>query len=237
MKRTISFLIAIIGSIALISPIYAADEADKQVGEADRQLQIEPSEYHDEQLQPRNSKIKTIPDMERQDVTVQEQPSQRVISMPVFDQKGEEIGKIQDISLDTRNGRIQYVAISLNSTGEGAEEDIAIPLEAVCFDQDKVVLTIDESKLEGAPKLREHGSDDDFQRDLQSHYGITSPWPGDRDGQKMTDVSPKNPINDKIKVDSKDNKLQNKDDSQLMNTDSRNLIVELRKMLLLCYPR
>jgi sporulation protein YlmC with PRC-barrel domain len=236
MKRTISILIAIIGSIALISPIYAADETE-------RQLQVEPSGSYDEQLRPstikiRSLKIMTIPDMERQDVTLHKQSSQWTISMPIFDQKGEEIGKIQDISLDTRNGKIQYVAISLSSTGARIEEDIAIPLEALCFDQDKVVLTIDESKLEGAPKLKGPVSDDDFQRDLQSHYGITSPWPGDGDdGRKMTDVSPKNPIDDKIKLDSNDNKLQNKEASRQMSTDTRNLIAELRKMLLLCYPR
>jgi sporulation protein YlmC with PRC-barrel domain len=231
MKSTISFLITIIGSIALTNPIYAANEAD-------RQLQVEPSEYHDEQLRPRITNIKTSPDMERQDVTLQKQSSQRIISMPVFDQKGEEIGEIQDINLDTRNGKIQYVTISPNSTGAGAEEDIAIPLEVLCFDQNKVVLTIDESILEGAPRLKGPGSDDNFQRDLQSHYGIASPWPGDRDdGQKMTDVQPKNPINDKIKVDSQDNKLQNREGSQQMSAEARNLITELRKMLLLCYPR
>jgi sporulation protein YlmC with PRC-barrel domain len=236
MKRTISFLIAIIGSLALLSPINAAEEADSQ-------LQVEPSEYHDEQLQPRiikikTIKIKTIPDMERQDITLLKQSSQGIISMPIFNQKGEEIGEIQDINLDTRNGKIQYVTISPNGTGAGAEEDIAIPLEVLCFIQEKVVLTIDESILEGAPRLKDPGSDDNFQRDLQSHYGIASPWPGDRDdGQKMTDVKPKNPLNDKIKLDSKDNKLQNKDDSQQMNSETRNLTAELRKMLLFCYPR
>jgi len=230
MKRTISFFITIIGLIALISPIYAAEEAD-------RQLQAEPSEQS-EQSRPRIINIKQSPIIERQDVTSQKQSSQRLISMPVFDQKGEEIGEIQDINLDTRNGKIQYVTISPNGTGAGAEEDIAIPLEVLCFDQEKVVLTIDESILEGAPRLKGPGSDDNFQRDLQSHYGIASPWSGDRDdGQKMTDVKPKNPLNDKIKLDSKDNKLQNKEDSLQMNSESRNLIAELRKMLLFCYPR
>lgn len=231
MKRTISFLITIIGLIALISPIYAE-------GEADRQLQVEPSEYHDEQSRPRIINIKQIPIMERQDVTLHKQSLQRLISMPVFDLKGKQIGKIQDINLDTRNGKIQYVTISPNSTGAGAEEDIAIPLEVLSFDQEKVVLTIDESILEGAPRLKGPGSDDNFQRDLQSHYGIASPWSGDRDdGQKMTDVKPKNLINDKIKLDSKDNKLQNRDDSQQMSAESRNLTAELRKMLLLYYQR
>jgi sporulation protein YlmC with PRC-barrel domain len=230
MKNIIAFLIIIIGSIALIHPICAEDKIDKQVGEADRQLQVEPSEHEDRQIPADVTKKDMNRDMMRQDSASSYQTSQGILKISVFDRQGDEIGEIQEIRLDTRHGKIQYVTIS----PESGKEDIAVPLQALCFDQNKVVLAIDESKLEGAPSLKDLSSDKEFQLELQNYFGIAPVWPEERD-QKFG-VSEKDPIKGNINLKSDDNKMQHKGNSEQMSPESRNLISELRKMLLLCNP-
>jgi sporulation protein YlmC with PRC-barrel domain len=229
MKNLIAFLITIIGSIALINPICAEDAIDKQVGEADRQLQVEPSEYEDQHIRARDTKKDMNRDMVGQASASPDQPSRGIVRMPVFDQQGEEIGEIQEIRLDTRDGKIQYFTISTESA-----EDIAVPLQALCFDRNKVVLAIDESKLEGAPSLKELSSDNEFQRELQNYYGIAPVWEEDPD-QKLG-VSGKDPVRGNINLKLDDNKMQHEGNSEQMSPESRNLISELRKMLLICNP-
>lgn len=234
MKLIVAFLISIIGSIVLINPIYAEDKGDKDVGEAERQLQVDPSVYEDEKVRARVTKKDTDEDMRRQDSKSHKQPSQVIVTMMVYDQQGKEIGEIQEIRLDTRDGKIQYVTLSQNSSEAGSEEDIAVPLEALCFDQNKVVLAIDENKLEGAPRVGDLDSDE-FQRDLQSYFGIAPAW--QEDGNKKFD-------SDANRQDSQDgtnlkpdkSKMQNDGNSNFMSPESKDLAAELRKMLLLCNP-
>jgi sporulation protein YlmC with PRC-barrel domain len=235
MKIIIAFLISIIGSIVLINPIYAEDTVDKQVGEADRQLQVDPSEYEDEKVRARVTKKNTDEDMRRQDSMTHKQPSQAIITMMVYDQQGKEIGEIQEIRLDTRDGKIQYVTLSQNSSEAGNEKDIAVPLEALCFDQNKVVLAIDENKLEGAPRVGDLSSDE-FQRDLQNYYGIAPSWQEEGKKKFCVDANRQDSIKDGINIKSDESKMQNDRNSRLMSPESRDLVSELRKMLLLCNP-
>jgi sporulation protein YlmC with PRC-barrel domain len=233
MKLIIAFLISIIGSIVLINPIYAEDTINKQVGEADRQLQVDPSEYEDEKIRSRVTEKNTDEDMRRQDSLSHKQPSQAIV-MTVYDKQGEEIGEIREIILDTRHGKIQYVTLSQRSE-TGNEEDIAVPLEALCFDQNKLVLTIDENILEGAPRVGDYNSDE-FQRDLQNYYGIAPSWQEDGNKKFGIDANQQDSIKDGIKLKSDESKMQNDKNTNLMSPESRELISEIRKMLLLCNP-
>src|SRR5690606_23115314 len=97
---------------------------------------------------------------QQQDTTSHKQPSQAIVNMIVYDRQGKEIGEIQEIRLDTRDGKIQYVTLSQEGSEAADQEDIAVPLEALCVDQNKVVLAIDENKLEGAPKVGDLDSDE-----------------------------------------------------------------------------
>ena len=235
MKKIIAFLISIIGSIVLINPIYAEDTADKQVGEADRQMQVDPSLYEEEKIRTPVTKKDMGGDMPRQDSKPHKQQSQVIVTMMVYDQQGKEVGEIQEIRLDTRNGKIQYFTLSQNSSEAGNEEDIAVPLEALCFDQNKVVLAIDENKLEGAPKVGGLNSDE-FQRDLQNHYGIAPFWKEDRSNKSGINVNLQDSIKDGINLKSDESNMQKDGSSTLMNSESKDLVTELRKMLLLCNP-
>lgn len=235
MKIIIAFLISIIGSIVFINPIYAEDKVDKPVGEADRQLQVDPSEYEDEKVRARVTKKDTDEDMRRQDSRSHKQPSQVIVTMMVYDQQGQEIGEIQEIRLDTRDGKIQYVTLSQNRSKTGNEEDIAVPLEALCFDQNKVVLALDENKLEGAPRVGDLNSDE-FQRDLQSYYGIAPSWHEDENKKFGEDAKRQDSLKDGMNIKSEKSTLQKDSDSKLMSPESKDLASELRKMLLLCNP-
>lgn len=234
MKKLFTFLISIIGSIILINPIYAEDTADKQVGEADRQMQVNPSQYEEEKNPARV--IKESDDKKRQqDTTSHKQPSQAIVTMMVYDRQGKEIGEIQEIRLDTRDGKIQYVTLSQESSEVANQEDIAVPLEALCVDQNKVVLAIDENKLEGAPKVGDLDSDE-FQRDLQNYYGIAPSWKDDGINKSGIDVSPQDSIKDGINLKSDESNIQKESNSTVMSPESKDLASELRKMLLLCNP-
>ncbi|MGB3222062.1 MAG: hypothetical protein WBB23_04595, partial [Desulforhopalus sp.] len=108
----------------------------------------------------------------------------------------------------------------------------AVPLEALCFAQNKIVLAFDENKLEGAPRVGDLNSDE-FQRDLQSYYGIAPSW--QEDGNKKFDADA-NRQDSQEDINLNESKMQNDGSSEFMSPESKDLAAELRKMLLLCNP-
>lgn len=104
--------------------------------------------------------------------------AKKLMGLSVVSQQDEKIGEIQDIMLDIQSGRITFVTLSKGGVlGIGGEEGIAVPLEALRFDPaaGQATLTVDKNKLENAPKQADMSSQD-FQRELQSHYGVSPAW-------------------------------------------------------------
>jgi sporulation protein YlmC with PRC-barrel domain len=202
MKKALSLLVTLIGSITLACPIYGADKATKL------------------------------------SVTSQPQSIQKIIDMRIFDRQGNEIGEIEDIRINPRNGQIYYVIVSKSITSSpGDDKDVAVPLEILSFLQDKVVLTVDQNKLDGAPRPEKLVSDDKFQRDLQSYYGIAYSWPRYSDDYQNT-IS-KNRIDQvggNIKSDINGDKIQKQESPEQMDPDASDLKNEFRKLLLIYNP-
>ena len=128
----------------------------------------------------------------------QAESADKLIGMKVVSRDGENIGEIQDLKIDTRNGRVNYVTVQKGGVmGIGGEEGIPVPLEAFQFTTENAKLTVDKTKLDNVPK-QSNMSDQEFQRDLQSHYGISPAWhegsqPGSMGGQSGTQsTSPMN---------------------------------------------
>jgi hypothetical protein len=100
--------------------------------------------------------------------------------MQVVSQTGVEIGEIKSATTDQNSGKIKFVTISKGGVLGMGGEDIAIPFEALRLDQqnEQATLTVNESKLDNAPQ-QANLSDDEFQRNLESHYGVAPAWEGE----------------------------------------------------------
>ncbi|MGB3223773.1 MAG: PRC-barrel domain-containing protein [Desulforhopalus sp.] len=94
--------------------------------------------------------------------------------MQVVSQEGDKIGEISKAHSDQQSGQVQFVIISKSD----AERDhVAVPLEALRFDEEKkqATLMVDESKLANAPK-QEDKSTQVFVFELEEHYGVAPAW-------------------------------------------------------------
>jgi sporulation protein YlmC with PRC-barrel domain len=106
--------------------------------------------------------------------------SEEIQGMQVVSQTGVEIGEIKSATTDQNSGKIKFVTISKGGVLGMGGEDIAIPFEALRLDQqnEQATLTVNESKLDNAPQ-QANLSDDEFQRNLESHYGVAPAWEGE----------------------------------------------------------
>jgi len=118
------------------------------------------------------------------------QSAQQVLGMTVVAKDGTDLGEIQDIKLDINSGRISYVTMSKGGMLGMMKENIAVPIEAFRFspESSQAMLTVDRTMLEDAPK-QANMSDEEFNRKLQSHYGVSPAWqqqrPQEKSMQKM----------------------------------------------------
>jgi sporulation protein YlmC with PRC-barrel domain len=118
--------------------------------------------------------------MTEQAGTAQSMSPEELKGMQVVSQTGEELGEIADVKTDEQSGQIQFVTISKGGVLGMGGEDIAVPLEAFRIDQesDRATLTVDQSKLDNAPQQADK-SNQEFQRELESHYGVSPAWEQD----------------------------------------------------------
>lgn len=145
-KITVSLLAAAV-TLVFTCPVFAADE------------------YKDSKKQ--TSKME-------QQQSGSSQSAKELMGMNVVSQQGEEVGEIQDIRLDTQSGRISYIILSRGGVLGIGDEGIAVPMEALQFNpgSDQVTLNAEQSKLDNAP-TQANKSDEEFKRELQSHYGVS----------------------------------------------------------------
>lgn len=155
MKKITVSIVTMLAALALTAPVYAAGEYKGTSG-----AKTESGELKGGQQRSMS----------------QAQSAEQILGMSVVSRDGENIGEIQDIKLDTRTGRVNYVTVQKGGVmGIGGEEGIPVPLEAFQFTEENAKLTVDKTKLDNAPK-QSGMSDQEFQRGLQSHYGISPAW-------------------------------------------------------------
>lgn len=154
MKKMTVSLVTIMTSLALSIPVYAATESQETAATQQDQL-----------LQSEKSLTRSADEL---------------IGMTIVSRNGEDLGEIQDIKIDIGTGKISHITVTKGGLlGVGGTKDIAVPLEAFSFSEDNVRLMVDESKLDSAPQQADM-ADEDFQRGLESHYGISPAWQEDR---------------------------------------------------------
>jgi len=108
-----------------------------------------------------------------------------ILGAKVINPEREDLGKIEDLVIDTRNNRVAYAILSFGGILGMGDKHFAIPWEAFSFDlSEKVaVLSVNKDRLKNAP-----GFDKDNWPDmastawgvqLHSHYGYRPYWEED----------------------------------------------------------
>jgi len=96
--------------------------------------------------------------------------SSTIVGDKVFNHLGEDLGKIKEIMLDIREGKIEYVVIEFGGFLGIAEKLFAVPFKALSIDTERHAFILNQKRevLEKAP-----GFDKDHWPETNSH-GMTS---------------------------------------------------------------
>jgi|GEM_PF-1197586 pentapeptide MXKDX repeat protein len=194
MKKT-TITIITTAALAFAMPLYAADDAvmesDSQEkagitqqgmnsgsneGEGLAQEGMKSDSQEGEGLAQEGMKSDSLEGEGLAQQSGQEITAEELEGMEVVSQEGEEIGEIKMITIDEESGEVKFVTFSKGGIlGMGGEE-IAAPLSAFEFGDDQARLTVHESKLKNVPKQTAEATDSDYQRDLETHYGVAPAW-------------------------------------------------------------
>jgi sporulation protein YlmC with PRC-barrel domain len=107
-----------------------------------------------------------------------------LIGYDVYNQQDEDLGDIQEIMLDTRNGRICYAVLSFGGFLGMGEKLFAVPWNALTLDSGnkRFVLNVDKEHLKNAPGFDKDAwpdmADKTWADDIHAYYG-TKPYPQD----------------------------------------------------------
>lgn len=181
MKKNTTTFVAALAMLALASPLYAAEE----IKNTDNQPKAGTTQYQEGQ---RAGTSPSAPG--QQPVASQSQPDMDIQGFEVYSQSGEEIGKITEVRTDKQSGEVQFVTLTKGGVVGIGGKDIALPLEAFKLDRknERATLTVSDAMLENAPTQADK-SDQDFQRELSSHYGIAPDWDDTKTGESQMDQS------------------------------------------------
>jgi len=104
-----------------------------------------------------------------------------VIGMKVYNAANEEVGKIDDLVLDTTTGKVRYAALAVGGFLGIGEKLFAVPWHALSMKQDGnktvVMFNIDKDRLRNAPGFdKDHWPDfgnEHFGNEIDKYYGVT----------------------------------------------------------------
>ncbi len=92
----------------------------------------------------------------------------------------EKVGEIEEVMMDTENGEVAYIVLSVNSGFLNlGSKYFAIPFEAFSFENhqdDVVILNVDKDKLENSPGFDKDnwpsGPQTEFINEVNTYYGL-----------------------------------------------------------------
>lgn len=149
MKKITVSILAALASFVLAGSLFAAGDIDTSSGYGEMD---EPAQQ-----------MSNIPSADQ------------MMGMKVVSQQGEEIGEIKNLKIDPQTGEISHVTVAKGGLLGMGTEKIAVPLGALSFSLDEATLAVDKSLLDNAPK-QANMSDEEFDLELQEHYGISPAW-------------------------------------------------------------
>jgi len=189
MKKVTTTFAASLAALALACPLYAADASKMNT---DSQPKAGTTQYQEGQRagtspsapgkQPGASQSQSA----KQAGTSQSQSGMNIKGFQVYSQSGKKIGKITEVRTDKQSGDVQFVTLTKGGVAGIGGKHISLPLRAFTLDREKerATLTVKDAMLENAP-TQANKSDQDFQRELSSHYGIAPDWDDTKTGETM----------------------------------------------------
>jgi sporulation protein YlmC with PRC-barrel domain len=172
--KKVTLTIITSAALAFAMPLFAADEPGMQPDSKQKAGMTQQGMKYDSQQKAGVTQQDIKSDSKRQ--AGQMITADKLQGLEVVSQTGEEIGEIKKITIDKQSGEVQFVTFSKGGIlGMGAEE-IAAPLSAFEFSDDQARLTVDQSKLDNVPEKTAGATDSDYQRDLETHYGVAPAW-------------------------------------------------------------
>jgi len=96
--------------------------------------------------------------------------------------QGKDLGKIEEIMLDSAQGRVAYAVLSFGGFLGMGDKLFAIPWESLTLDTDEkcFILDVDKEVLEAAPGFDKDNwpnfADSSWGRGIHDHYGATPYW-------------------------------------------------------------
>jgi sporulation protein YlmC with PRC-barrel domain len=101
---------------------------------------------------------------------------------PVRNLSGEDLGKIEEIMLDSASGRVAYAVLSFGGFLGMGDKLFAVPWAALSLndDRDGFILNVDQEVLEEAPGFDKDTwpdfADPTWGRSIHAHYNATPYW-------------------------------------------------------------
>jgi len=105
-----------------------------------------------------------------------------VIGSKVVNQQNEDLGKIEDVVIDTDSGRIAYAVLTFGGFLGMGDKYFAIPWEAFRFSltENRAVLNVEKRLLENAPGFNKDSwpnmADPTWGKQIFTHYGYKPYW-------------------------------------------------------------
>jgi len=105
-----------------------------------------------------------------------------VIGSKVVNQQNEDLGKIEDVVIDTDSGRIAYAVLTFGGFLGMGDKYFAIPWEAFRFSltENRAVLNVEKRLLENAPGFNKDSwpnmADPTWGNQIFTHYGYKPYW-------------------------------------------------------------
>lgn len=167
MQRTLLGFLACFVALGLSSNLMAEDPAPKT-----QETTTQPRKASDDQ---RVMAAKTF-------------RSSQLSGMTVRNSKGEEIGTVNDLVIDLRNGKVQYAAMSVGGLLGVGNKLFAVPFDELKFDHGQeekfFVLDIAPEKIAAAPGFDKNHwpdfADPNFISKIENHYRKTEVRTGDQ---------------------------------------------------------
>jgi sporulation protein YlmC with PRC-barrel domain len=106
----------------------------------------------------------------------------KLIGDPVVNQKGESLGKIEDLVIDPMSARVDYAVLSFGGFLGVGDKLFAVPLEAMKLssEEKRFILDVDKERLKQAPGFDKNNwpdaSDRAFGTKVYNYYGYTPRW-------------------------------------------------------------
>jgi PRC-barrel domain len=105
-----------------------------------------------------------------------------IIGMRVINNHREDLGRIEDVLLDTRNNRASYAILSFGGVLGLGDKHFAIPWEALTFDltQKVAVINVDKERLTNAPGFEKNAwpdvADAAWGERVYTYFGYRPYW-------------------------------------------------------------